>query len=144
MKPVVVCLCGSTKFREAFEEAQLMETLAGRIVLTVGGFPHHDGGRVRELVYGRPGVKEMLDKLHKDKIDLADEVLVLNVGGYIGESTISEVRYAWKQNKRIRLLEPTLLPECRAKLNEGLTDNARPHGERVSDTVQDVVGTGGI
>ena len=51
-------------------------------------------------------VKEMLDELHKRKIDLADEVFVLNVGGYIGESTRSEIEYAQEHQKKIRYLEP--------------------------------------
>ncbi len=62
-KPAIVCLCGSTRFREAFEEAQLQESLAGKIVLTVAGYPHHGGGRVKDLIFGQPGAKEALDEL---------------------------------------------------------------------------------
>jgi hypothetical protein len=96
-----VCLCGSTKFRKEFEEANLRETLAGKIVLSVGGFLHSgDGNKIT------PEQKVTLDELHKDKIDMADEVLVLNVGGYIGSSTASEIRHAIKHGKTIRYLEP--------------------------------------
>lgn len=99
-KPKVVCLCGSTRFDKAFKDAMREETLAGRIVLTVGLLGHHEG-----LDMNGP-VKKMLDELHLRKIDLADEVLVLNVGGYIGESTGREVQYTKSLGKPIRYLEP--------------------------------------
>lgn len=98
--PVVVCLCGSTRFREAYEKANREETLAGRIVLSVGLFGHLEG-----IDMSGP-VKAMLDELHLRKIDLADEILVLNVGGYVGESTWREFRYALDQGKRVRWLQP--------------------------------------
>lgn len=85
---------------QAFQEANLRETLAGRIVLTIGCDTKSDG----MLDLGEQ-VKAELDALHKDKIDLADEILVLNVGGYIGRSTGSEILHAWKQGKHIRWLE---------------------------------------
>lgn len=103
--PTVVCLCGSTKFIDAFQKAEFDETLAGRIVLTIGCDAKSDS----ELFHGAEGerVKERLDELHKRKIDLADEVLVLNVGGYIGNSTRSEIDYAMESGKPIRYLEST-------------------------------------
>lgn len=101
--PTVVCLCGSTRFRKAFEEANQRETLAGRIVLSVGFFGHEQG-----LQPDDPR-KRRLDVLHKRKIDLADEVLVLNVGGYVGDSTKSEVQYARAAGKLVRWLEPDKL-----------------------------------
>lgn len=100
MKPRVVCLCGSTRFGEAFRSAMRSETLAGRIVLTVGLLGHEEG-----IDMDGP-VKEMLDDLHLRKIDLADEVLVLNVGNYVGKSTGNEVAYAERIGKPIRWLEP--------------------------------------
>jgi hypothetical protein len=104
-KPTIVCLCGSTRFLPAFQEANLRETLNGRIVLTVGCETKSD--LMLEL---GTDVKAMLDELHKRKIDLADEILVLNVGGYIGASTASEIVYAEDHHKRIRWLEGC--PEC--------------------------------
>lgn len=104
--PVIVCLCGSTRFRRAFEEANQRETLAGRIVLSVGFFGHEQG-----LQPDDPR-KRRLDALHKRKIDLADEVLVLNVGGYVGDSTKSEVQYARAAGKLVRWLEPDRLWDC--------------------------------
>jgi len=99
-RPVIVCLCGSGRFLDAFERAELEETLAGKIVLTIGCNPF-DVARSPELKKHKP----LLDELHLRKIDLADEVLILNVGGYIGESTGNELAYARKKGKRIRFLE---------------------------------------
>lgn len=91
--PTIVCLCGSTKFREAFEKANHDETLHGKIVLTVGVYQ-----------CDVPSLKESLDLLHRHKIDMADEILVLNVGYYIGESTAREIAYAHSKGKHIRYL----------------------------------------
>jgi hypothetical protein len=98
-RPVIVCLCGSTRFGEAFKDAMRSETLAGRIVLSVGLLGHAEG-----IDMDGP-VKATLDELHKRKIDLADEVLILNVGGYIGSSTRSELEYAKAHGKNVRYLE---------------------------------------
>ena len=100
MKPKVICLCGSGRFKDAFEQAEFNETLAGRIVLTIG-CNTKDVARSAELAIHKPA----LDALHLRKIDLADEVFVLNVGGYIGESTRSEIEYARAHGKPIRFLE---------------------------------------
>ena len=106
-KPVVVCLCGSTRFWREFQRASLRETLAGRIVLSIGaasGTDDEDFGNLPKHEYNR--VKTLLDELHLRKIDLADEVLILNVGGYIGESTTRELKYARVAGKLVRFLEP--------------------------------------
>ena len=99
-RPTIVCLCGSTRFMAAFRKANLEETLAGRIVLTVGCDTKSDTslGLATET-------KVALDKLHKEKIRWADEILVLNVGGYIGFSTRSEIEFAEQLGRRIRYLE---------------------------------------
>ena len=104
-KPRIVCLCGSTRFKEAFDEANYQETMAGRIVLSVGFFMHTTGNRHGEGIGATPEQKIALDELHKRKIDLADEVYVLNVVGYVGSSTRSEIEYAQKIGKPIRYLE---------------------------------------
>jgi hypothetical protein len=108
-RPTIVCLCGSTRFSEAYREANLRETLAGKIVLTIGCDMKTDG----ELFAAKTPeelaeIKAGLDRLHLYKIDLADEVLVLNVGGYVGESTRSEIEHARFTGKRIRWLEPVI------------------------------------
>lgn len=105
--PKIVCLCGSGRFREAFEAAEYRETLAGKIVLTIG-CNTRDAARSEELKEHKP----MLDELHLRKIELADEVLVLNVGGYVGESTRKEIVHAAFLQRPIRLLEPVIAPEC--------------------------------
>lgn len=103
-RPTIVCLCGSTRFSEAFREANLRETLAGRIVLSIGCDFKSD--KDLELA-GRLTAedKQRLDELHLRKIDLADEVLILNVGGYFGASTAYEIYYAVEHNKAVRFLE---------------------------------------
>ena len=105
-RPTIVCLCGSTRFGWAFQKAQLEETLAGNIVLTIGCDMRSDDelfGHMTEET--KALIKQGLDNLHLRKIDLADEVFILNVGGYIGESTRNELEYAKKLGKRIRFLE---------------------------------------
>jgi len=100
VQPIIVCLCGSTRFIQAYQEANLRETLAGRIVLSIGCDTKSD------VMLGlEPEVKVKLDELHKRKIDLADEILVLNVGNYVGSSTKSEIAYAEAHGKRVRWLE---------------------------------------
>lgn len=108
--PEIVCLCGSTRFWRQFQEQSLRLTMEGKIVLSIGAARAPDdadktfGGFIQEADF--EAAKEQLDELHKRKIDLADSVFVLNVGGYIGASTRSEVVYALKQGKHIACLEP--------------------------------------
>ena len=104
----VVTLCGSTRFKDAFMEIQKQLTLEGNIVISVGLFGHSGDSEVWENMDEGTltATKAMLDDMHKRKIDMADEIYVLNVGGYIGESTQSEIEYARKTGKAIRYLEP--------------------------------------
>lgn len=96
----VITLCGSTRFREQYLEAQKRLTLAGNIVISVGLFGHSGDDEV-----WAEGTKEMLDNMHLRKIDMADAIYVINVGGYIGESTKREIEYAKKNGKQILYLE---------------------------------------
>lgn len=106
MKPRIVCLCGSTRFSQAFQDANFNETLAGNIVLTIGCDMKSDNELFEKMSDSElTEVKEKLDRLHFAKIDLADEVLVLNVGGYIGQSTRREMDYAQSLGKHVRFLE---------------------------------------
>ncbi|MBA7520396.1 hypothetical protein ES705_12492 [subsurface metagenome] len=96
-KPKIVCLCGSTRFMDAFVEAYIQESGKGNVVLTVAGNPRD-----------RPDyelIKPTLDRMYLYKVAMSDEVLVLNVGGYTGDSTKREIDYARKLGKRIRWLE---------------------------------------
>jgi hypothetical protein len=102
--PRIVCLCGSTKFKDAFIKANFDYTLNGYIVLTVGCFPHSDNNSSPEQSLG-VDLKNKLDELHKRKIDLSDGIFVLNVGGYIGSSTKSEIEYAISTGKNVKYLE---------------------------------------
>lgn len=100
-KPVVVTLCGSTRFQADFERVMTEFTLAGVIVISVGVFVHAIGGDVTA------DEKRRLDELHLRKIDLADVVFVINPGGYIGESTAREIAYAEEHGKPVQYLQET-------------------------------------
>lgn len=127
--PRIVCLVGSTRFYDAFVRANYDETMAGHIVLSVGFAPEREprradpryavrvldpefrpevlrGASHGEAVGATPEQKLRLDELHKRKIDLANAVLVINVGGYVGESTRGEIEYAHRAGKPVRWLEP--------------------------------------
>ena len=106
----VVTLCGSTRFRDEFLEAQKRLTLDGNIVISVGLFGHSgddevwdgmDEGTLSET-------KAMLDDMHKRKIDMSDGIFVIDVGGYIGDSTRSEIEYAKTMGKEVRYLSKLL------------------------------------
>lgn len=103
-RPTTVCLCGSTRFFETFQEASLQETVAGKIVLSIGCNLRSDHQLWADPAE-RDSIKARLDELHLRKIDMADEVLVLNVGGYIGDSTRREVAYAESIGRPIRYWE---------------------------------------
>lgn len=103
----VITLCGSTRFKEAFMQAQKKLTLEGNIVISVGLFGHCGDNEVWEGMAEDTltQTKAMLDDMHKRKIDMADEIFVINVGGYIGCSTRSEIEYAHITGKPVRFLE---------------------------------------
>ena len=103
----VVTLCGSTRFKDAFMEIQKQLTLAGNIVISVGLFGHSGDSEVWENMDEGTltATKAMLDDMHKRKIDMADEIFVINVGGYIGDSTRFEIEYATRMGKAVRYLE---------------------------------------
>lgn len=99
----VITLCGSTKFKDDFIEQQKRLTLEGNIVISVGLFGHAGDNEV-----WTEGTKEMLDDMHKRKIDMADEIFVINKDGYIGSSTKSEIEYALKTGKKVNYMEKTI------------------------------------
>ena len=103
----VVTLCGSTRFKNEFIETQKRLTLEGNIVISVGLFGHSGDDEVWDgMDEGTVSkTKEMLDDMHKRKIDLSDYIYVINVGGYIGDSTSSEIEYAKRHGKEVRYLE---------------------------------------
>lgn len=106
----VITLCGSTRFEEEFMNIQRDLTLQGNIVISVGVFGHSRDKEVWENMNEttRTQTKEMLDDIHKRKIDMADEIFVINVGGYIGDSTKNEIEYAKLHGKPVKYLEKNI------------------------------------
>ena len=96
----VITLCGSTKFKDDFIREQKRLTLLGNIILTVGLFGHSGDTEV-----WNDGIKEMMDDMHKRRIDMSDEIFVINKNGYIGFSTKSEIEYAIKTGKKVNYME---------------------------------------
>ena len=103
----VITLCGSTRFKDEFMEAQKRLTLQGNIVISVGLYGHAGDQEVWDgMDEGTLSkTKEMLDDMHKRKIDMADAIYVINKGGYIGDSTRSEIEYAKRTGKGVEYLE---------------------------------------
>lgn len=95
----VITLCGSTKFKNEFLREQERLTLAGNVVMSVGVFGHVDNISMAD------STKIMLDDIHKQKIDMADEIFVINRHDYIGESTRNEINYAVICGKPIKYME---------------------------------------
>jgi len=107
MRPKIVCLCGSTRFKDYFVKVNFEETLCGNIVLTIGCDMKSDSelfGHMSKTEF--ENIKNKLELLHLHKVRLADEIYILNVDGYIGKSTRRELLYALFLGKTIRFLEP--------------------------------------
>lgn len=105
-RPKIICLCGSTRFTEKMLIKQWEFTKQGYIVLSWCALPDsYFEGEDKSHIGDQEGVKEIVDEVHKRKIDLANEVFVINIKGYIGESTRSEIEYAKMQGKPIKYLE---------------------------------------
>lgn len=90
-----ITLCGSTKFKKEFELVNAMLSLEGYVVYSCAIFGHQSN---IELT---PKEKKMLDKVHKGKIMNSDEIYVINVDGYIGESTKKEIAFAKFMDKKV-------------------------------------------
>jgi hypothetical protein len=121
---IVVCLCGSSRWPELHHRVMMAETLAGNIVIPMGLYGHADypPGAKAATNDGdeATAVKQMLDRLHYRKIDLADEIIVVSEDGYFGSSTRREIAYAQAQGKRVRYWQNGVLcNEGRAAKNEG-------------------------
>lgn len=97
----IITLCGSTKFKDDFINIQKKLTLEGNIVISVGLFGH--SGDIEAF---DNNTKAMLDDMCKRKIDMADEIFVVNPYGYMGKSTKSEIAYAIKTGKIINSIVP--------------------------------------
>ena len=103
----VITLCGSTRLKNEFMDVQKRLALEGNIVISGGLFSHSGDNEVwKNMDEGTlTRTKEMLDDMHKRKIDMADEIYVINIGGYIGDSTRSEIDCALSKGKKVRYLE---------------------------------------
>lgn len=119
-RPTIVCLCGSTRFKDTFMAVNKEETLRGRIVLSVGYFAHAEDGPPTDEQ------KKLLDELHLRKIDLAQEVLFLNVDGYLGDSSTRELAYSVYSHKTIRFLDED-------KGRVFMEDNSHRIGKMIAD-----------
>lgn len=89
----VITLCGSTKFKKQFEQANTYLTLQGNIVMSVAFFEHSEGIAITNEQ------ADLLKDIHFRKIDMSDEIFVIDVDGYIGSSTRKEIAYAKEQGK---------------------------------------------
>lgn len=105
MSAKIITLCGSTRFKKEINEANAQLTLQGNLVISLGVFGHLDMPD-HDWTTGGNETKRMLDDLHKQKIDLADEIYVITVNGYIGESTRGEIEYAHATGKPVYYLQP--------------------------------------
>ncbi|MBU0906603.1 MAG: hypothetical protein KKD18_06375 [Nanoarchaeota archaeon] len=105
-KPKIICLCGSTRYTEQMLVKQWELTKQGFVVLSWCALPDwYFAGEDKAHIGDQEGIEEIVDEVHKRKIDIADEVFVLNIGGYIGESTKSEIDYAESIGKPVMYME---------------------------------------
>lgn len=105
VKTKIICLCGSTRFTDEMLVKQWELTKQGHVVLTWCVLPNSyftQGSNLAE----RENVKGIVDETHKRKIDLSDEILVININDYVGDSTKSEIAYAIQHNKPVKWLKP--------------------------------------
>jgi len=106
----VVTLCGSTRFPEAHRMAEMHEAFMGNVCIPLSVYGHQDDPPGSKFLCSdgdeSTDGKQGLDEVHFRKIDLADEILVVNVGGYVGSSTEREIKYAEKNGKKVRFLFP--------------------------------------
>jgi len=109
-KPIVTTLCGSSRFPEAFALATMHLSFQGRIVISLGMYGHADRPQGARYLTAdgdeNTPQKQALDELHYRKIDISDGIYVVNVGGYVGNSTKREIAYARKANKGVEYMFP--------------------------------------
>ncbi len=101
----VITLCGSTKFKEQFDQTNAFLTLQGNIVISVAFFEQSEGFEITKEQ------ADILGEVHFRKIDISDEIFVIDVNGYIGDSTRKEIEYAEKKGKVIRYYSNGEIPE---------------------------------
>lgn len=95
----VITLCGSTKFKKQFEQANRFLTLQGNIVISLAFFEQSEGIEITKEQ------SELFGEIHFRKIDMSDEIFIIDVDGYIGSSTKKEIEYAIKNGKKIKTFQ---------------------------------------
>lgn len=110
--PPIVCLCGSTRFRDNILATSEWLTMTGAIVLAPNVFGREPGDKDKpeDMRPITDGQKALLDALHFRKIDLATRVHVVNIDGYIGHSVHNEVKYAVSKGKLVTFTDNHVLP----------------------------------
>lgn len=98
---MIVTLCGSARFEDHFKTWNEALTMAGHTVFTLTRYPSEKGAKL----WYTDAQKAALDEAHKRKINASEAVLVLNVFGYMGESTLGEVAHAKARGKKLYALE---------------------------------------
>jgi hypothetical protein len=142
MRRITVVHIGSTKFHAVFDRMNVEDTLAGKIVLTVGCVTQPDSALFAgRSVEDMKKIKVKLDQLHLEKIDRADEVLLLNVNGYIGRSTLHELCYAYNHQKHIRWLEDQYVMYCSQCEMAGFEKDHFFHTALSLDELDDILGS---
>ena len=133
-RPEIVCICGSGRFLMQMHEVEERLTLEGKIVLMIG-VNTKDVARTENLEHYKP----MLDELHLRKIDISDKVFVVNVGGYIGESTRKEIVYSESHKKSIEYLERETqgkVPHFDIEGGGGVTANEIEQEKQTTESLQ--------
>lgn len=103
----VICLCGSTRFTEQMLMKQWELTTNGYVVLGWCSLPtSYTQGVAEDHIAEKEGIRDVVNEMHLRKIDISDEVLVINVEGYMGDDTKREIRYAASKGIPISYLEP--------------------------------------
>ena len=110
-RPKIVCFCGSSRFVPEIAVLMWEFEKAGQIAMGLHLLPDNaakrpDGSIIEHHLAEEQGVAAQMDELHLRKIDLADSIFVVNIDGYIGESTSREIAYAKRTGKPVVYLEP--------------------------------------
>lgn len=100
----VVTLCGSTRFKKEFERVQKELTLSGYIVIPLTIYSQYDKTKLTDEQ------KQMLIEMEYRKIDISDEIYVINKYGYIDSDTMKAIEYAENRHRRIRYMEDNNKP----------------------------------
>ena len=103
-KPKVIVLCGSSKFCQIMAVcAWVLERDEGAITIGLHLLPEWYSPDLPDShLAEHEGVASAMDELHKRKIDLADEIFIVNYKDYIGDSTKNEIMYAQEKGVPVR------------------------------------------